>query len=392
MKNKNILFITHTYTTFQKTQIEGIAKYFNQVHVLVRYKPIAEISRLIPIRSLRSHARDRCINLRNTPENVFVYPVPIFYFPFKNSYLRLGDRLYRKCKKIIEKNSIKFDLIHAHYFWTSGYVGIKLKRDYRTPVVITNHSTMQVTKYLTRSATWNEKLTQTITDADHIFVVNKFMKQQTLKVDQEAKVDVIPAGFTEDIFFPTGKEDARKVLGLQDDTRIIVNISSLDDNKNLELFIKGIYQLLSEYRNLLGMIIGDGQNYGKLEKLIRDLGIEKNIKLKGPVLHKEINLWINASDLVALTSFIEGSPTVMYETLACGKPFLGSAVGGIPEIIHSKDYGCIFDPYNVNDFAEKLRYMLETKWDRKKIIEYAENFSQKALSRKIFKVYQNLLN
>jgi glycosyltransferase involved in cell wall biosynthesis len=94
---------------------------------------------------------------------------------------------------------------------------------------------------------------------------------------------------------------------------------------------------------------------------------------------------------VTLCSFIEGSPTVMYESLACGRPFLGSAVGGIPEIIKSNDYGYVFDPYKLDDFVEKAKFMLEQDWDRQKIIDYSAQFSQSSLSEKILKVYKKLL-
>lgn len=391
MKKRNILFITHTYTTFQKAQIESMAGEFNQIFVLVRYKPIAELSRFIPLRYLRLHSKKHSINLKNKPNNVHVFPVPIFYLPLKHSYLRLGDRLYKKVKDLIKKNSIAFDIIHAHYFWTSGYVALKLKQDLGTPFVVTNHSTHQLTKYLTRNENWKHKMTATIKGADHIFVVNNFMKQRVKEIDRNLNVDIIPAGFNEDLFYPIKMEKARETLGLPSQGPIILNISSLDDNKNLSLFIKGVTQLLKEFPGLQGFIIGDGRNYRKLQKLITELKVEDHIHLMGALPHQAINQWINASDFVTLCSFIEGSPTVMYESLACGKPFLGSAVGGIPEVINSQEYGFLFDPYDMDDFTKNLQFMLENNWDPQKIISYSDQFSQSSLSQKILKVYETLL-
>lgn len=391
MKTKSILFITHTYTTFQKSQVESLAEYFDQIYVLVRYKPIAEISRFIPLRFLRFHSKQWAINLTNKPENVHVFPVPINYLPFKSSYLKLGDRLLKKSKDIINKHSIKFDLIHAHYFWTSGYVALKLKEDYHTPIVVTNHSTHQLTKYLIRNSDWKQKLTETISGADQVFVVNNFMKERVLEIDKKISVDVIPAGFNEDLFYPIKKETAREKLGLSSNDPIILNISSLDDNKNLELFIKGFLRILPNFQKLRGFIIGDGQNYKKLRNMINQLGVGDHIQLIGALPHQAINYWINASDFVTLCSFIEGSPSVMYETLACGRPFLGSAVGGIPEIINASDYGCVFNPYLLDDFVTKMQYMLEQVWDEQKIIDYSSQFSQQSLSEKILRVYKTLL-
>jgi glycosyltransferase involved in cell wall biosynthesis len=392
MKTKSILFITHTYTTFQKSQIESMADYFENIYVLVRYKPIAEVSRILPLRYLRLHQKSQVISLLNKPDNVHVFPVPIIYLPFKRSYLKLGDRLYKKSKDLIKKHSIKFDLIHAHYFWTSGYVALKLKADYHTPIVVTNHSTHQLTKYLIRNSDWKKKMTNTISGADQIFVVNNFMQDRVHEIDQEINVDVIPAGYNEDLFYPIKKESARKNLGLSSKDPIIVNISSLDDNKNLELFIKGVVNILPNFPKLQGFIIGDGQNYKKLRNMIIQRGVGDHIQLMGAMPHQAINQWINAADFVTLCSFIEGSPTVMYETLACGRPFLGSAVGGITEIIKGIDYGFVFNPHQLDDFVDKMIRMLDRDWDEQKIIDYSKQFSQKSLSQKILSVYQLLLN
>jgi glycosyltransferase involved in cell wall biosynthesis len=391
MKIKSILFITHTYTTFQKSQIESMADYFENIYVLVRYKPIAEISRILPLRYLRLHQKRWAINLQNKPTNVHVFPLPIIYLPIKSSYLKLGQRLYKKSKDLIKKHSIKFDLIHAHYFWTSGYVALKLKQDYHTPIVVTNHSTHQLTKYLTRNSNWEQKMTETISGADHIFVVNNYMKEKVHEIDNKIKVNVIPAGFNEDLFFPVKKGKARNNLGLSSEAPIILNISSLDDNKNLELFIKGMIKVLPNYPKLRGFIIGDGHNYKKLRNMITQLGVGDHIQLMGALPHQSINQWINASDFVTLCSFIEGSPTVMYESLACGRPFLGSAVGGIPEIINTSDYGCVFNPYKLDDFVDKIQFMLVQDWDEQKIIDYSAQFSQRSLSHKILQVYKSLL-
>ena len=392
MKSKNILFITHTYTTFQKTQIEGIANKFANVYVLVRYKPIAEISQIIPIRFLRTHSKSKAIDLYKKPQNVHVIPVPMFYLPFKLSYLRLGDRLFRKIEKIIKQKAITFDLIHAHYFWTSGYIAKKLKDEHNIPIVVTNHSTMQLTEYLSRSSKWQFKMYETIKNTDHIIVVNQFMKEKVEQIDKNLRVDIIPAGFDQNIFYPIETDEARKELDLPPDYPIVINISSLDNNKNLDLFIKGITKLLPTFPNLRGFIIGNGQKYNHLQNLIDSLRVNENIKLIGHVLHQKINYWINASNVVALCSFSEGSPTVMYESLACGKPFLGSNVGGIPEIIKPGEFGQVFDPYQVDDFVDKIYQMLNQKWDRQKIIQYGNKYSQSNLSEKIINIYKNLVD
>ena len=58
----------------------------------------------------------------------------------------------------------------------------------------------------------------------------------------------------------------------------------------------------------------------------------------------------------------------MFEALGCGKPFVGSNVGGIPEIIISEDFGLICEPSNPKDLTDKILIAMDKKWEHKKII------------------------
>jgi teichuronic acid biosynthesis glycosyltransferase TuaC len=56
------------------------------------------------------------------------------------------------------------------------------------------------------------------------------------------------------------------------------------------------------------------------------------VTLVGPRPLAELTNWYGACDLVALPSYSEGIPNVLREAVACGRPFVATQVGGIPEI------------------------------------------------------------
>jgi glycosyltransferase involved in cell wall biosynthesis len=92
-----------------------------------------------------------------------------------------------------------------------------------------------------------------------------------------------------------------------------------------------------------------------------------------------------------LPSYYEGNPTVLFESLACGIPFIGSKNGGMHEIISSDDYGFILnDPNNYIELAKLLNITLNKKWNYKKIIKYSKNFSASNIAKKILKIYMEL--
>ena len=87
----------------------------------------------------------------------------------------------------------------------------------------------------------------------------------------------------------------------------------------------------------------------------------------------------------------EGNPTVMFEALGVGLPFIGTKVGGIPEIITSEDYGLLCEPANPEDLAEKILIALEKKWDKEKIRKYAQQFTWDNIVKQALKAYIKVL-
>ena len=58
----------------------------------------------------------------------------------------------------------------------------------------------------------------------------------------------------------------------------------------------------------------------------KTIGSKESITLIGGRPHHEIPLWIGACDAFVLPSLMEGNPTVMFECLGAGRPFIGTRV------------------------------------------------------------------
>jgi glycosyltransferase involved in cell wall biosynthesis len=80
----------------------------------------------------------------------------------------------------------------------------------------------------------------------------------------------------------------------------------------------------------------------------------------------------------------------MFESLGFGKPFVGTKVGRVPEIITSEDYGLLCEPANPKALAEKILTAFDKEWDREKILEYAERFTWDNIVKEILKGYENV--
>ena len=129
----------------------------------------------------------------------------------------------------------------------------------------------------------------------------------------------------------------REALGIKPGDFVLGTVCRMAPEKNLELLVRAIAELIRRYRNsnhegIWAIIAGpDGGSREHLTKLATDLGLIERIKLLQPTLVVEELL--TALDVFALTSFYEGTPFALLEAMAMGLPIVATPVGGVPEVI-----------------------------------------------------------
>ena len=390
LESRNLLVITQNYSSFVKDPIDLISKNFNHVYVLVRHNPFAEISNYVPINYLKPFRKKSLIDLTDNPENVTVIPTPVIYAPTDRWYKKLGDQHFKVVNRIISKNKINFDLIHSHFTWTSGYVGTKLKERYGTPLVITSHG-FDIYNLPFKDDEWSKKIQYVLNSADFAMTVSNSNLQLMKKLIAHTPTKILPNGFKRDFFFYRDKEETRNVLNLPINKKIIFTAGHLIEVKGHKFLVEAMNEIVKSRKDTLCLIAGSGSQKNSILKQIKKLRLQDYVKLVGEIPHCNIPLWINACDIFVLSSLNEGNPTVMFEALGCGKPFIGTKVGGIPEIISSNEYGFLVKSKDPQDLSEKMLIALNKKWDYRKIANYSEQFTWNNLVKKILEIYVKLL-
>ena len=388
---KRMLLVCHSFNSFQKDSIEESSKYFKEIKVLVRTNPMVEISNYLPISRLERFKESSKIDLTNKPRNIDVIPTPIWYLPTDRSYKSLGAKHWNIVRKAIQRNHSAFDIVHAHFLWSAGYVGARIKMEYDVPFVVTAHG-YDIYHLPFKDDEWRKRIEFVLNTSDRIITVSKSNLACIKRLDVSTPVTVIPNGFRSNLFYPQNKIECRKALKLPLEKQIILTVGNLEPIKGQKYLIDAIKIINSEKDDVLCIIIGVGSLRHSLERQIHTLGLDDDIMLVGGMPHDDIPLWMNACDLFVLPSLNEGNPTVMFEALGCGKPFLGTKVGGIPEIIISDNYGHLVEPADSNDMAQKILASLNQTWDSKKIRTYAERYDWDNASREIVRVYEQILN
>jgi len=398
LEESNLLIISDRYphekdtisSSFVKSQVDCLKKYVAHINViaLTPFVPrfLSQFSFMNPRWRRDAFAQDY------EYDNVSVFFARYFTLPFEFSRRRRGDEAFKVVEKIIRRRKMHFDLIHAHFTYPSGYVGARLKEDYKKPVILTVHEDRD--GFLREIFSNNRNIIYTWNFVDKIIRVNEkdLMEFNRLQIDK-SKLLFLPNGYSQDLFLPMDSNNARIKLKLPLDRTILVNIANLEVYKGQKYLIESMKKILAIRQDIMLYIVGQGSLRKSLQSLINKYDLQDNVILAGGNKPREdIPLWMNACDVFVLSSLSEGNPTVMFEALGCGKPFIGTNVGGIPEIIINDKLGILVEPKDPEGLAQAILRALEAEWEAAYIREYAKRFTWDGIVKRIVGVYEEVLS
>lgn len=128
---------------------------------------------------------------------------------------------------------------------------------------------------------------------------------------------------------------------------------------------KGLGNLLTAFdivcnrthKQVMLHFVGDGAEYERLQKEANRLGRSGCVKMHGRIPRgPELFSLFDQAHLFVLPSLTEGMPRALIEAMARGLPAIGSAVGGIPELL---DEQYLFPPNNPEQIAEKILLLID---------------------------------
>jgi len=139
-------------------------------------------------------------------------------------------------------------------------------------------------------------------------------------------------------------------------------VGRLSKEKGVESLIRAMNLVIKKFPNIKLKIVGKGPEKEKLTKLSNYLGICKNVDFLGFVSNEKLQiLYQNCYTVVMPSIWMENNPIVGLETIAHGKPLIGSNIGGMPEIIQEGENGCLFSPKKLEDIANKITKIISDK-------------------------------
>jgi len=170
-------------------------------------------------------------------------------------------------------------------------------------------------------------------------------------------------------------------------------IARLSPHKRVEDLIKAMVLVKKKLPAIDCIILGDGEEHERLQKLIDKLELQKNVRLLGRI-EKNEEVWekLKSSHLFCLPSALEGFGIVVVEAMACKIPFVCSDIPPLVEVTDNGRGGLIFKTGNYKDLADKLVLLLTNKkLYNKKIKEQSGlvvGYDWKKLAHKVERIYE----
>jgi glycosyltransferase involved in cell wall biosynthesis len=150
------------------------------------------------------------------------------------------------------------------------------------------------------------------------------------------------------------KTDARNALGLPEETAVIGTVARLVQRKGIDVLLRAFSVVHHHQAHLI--IVGDGPLGDELRALARELEIADSISWLG--FQADPVRWLQAMDVFALPSRLEGSPNVILEAMAMGLPIVATNIGGVVDLVEEGRNGFLLPPDDRDALAVALDRLL----------------------------------
>ncbi len=223
------------------------------------------------------------------------------------------------------------DCILSYWAHPDGEAAVRLARKLGVPsVVMVGGSDVLL---LAQDPQRQRCIRRVLEQADAVVAVSRDLADKVVAMGvKRHRVHVMRRGVDGSTFTHGDRQAARQKLHLPSDRHLLLWVGRMVPVKGLDILLAASDRLWQRGHDFRLCLVGDGPLRPSLVAEVERRGLSDHVAFVGSVDHDQLGSWFQAADLTVLPSRSEGVPNVLLESLACGTPFVASAVGGVPEI------------------------------------------------------------
>ena len=319
----------------------------------------------------------------------------IAFFKFKKTGVKWLDKIryniiyYKTYKKIITayiKTNGRPDLVHVHVPMKAGMVAIWMKRHWRIPYIVSEHSSLynrfSPGNFHQRNFIYRYNVKRVFNKADAVTNVSAAVGNELKTLFDLPELKVIHNTVNTSLF-NYQKRTAHKFR--------FIHVSTLTHQKNVEGILNAV-KSLSNLRQDFELVIA-GPIGPDLIQVIDMLNLASLVAYTGEITYPEVASQMQRASALVMFSRHENFPCVIIEALCCGLPCIATKVGGVPEAVDNNN-GIIVESENEAQLVEAMNKMMNeySGFDKLKIAEDAQRkFSYSAVGNQFYELYKEVL-
>lgn len=226
-------------------------------------------------------------------------------------------------------------------------------------------------------------------DADAVLALTQDMKSKMQKI-YDGEITVVPNGINLERF--RGISINRKI----GKAKTILFVGRLHPVKGVQYLIEAMAIVHREMPDVKLIIVGNGPERSKLEKLVELLDLHECIQFTGEVPQEKIPQIMYEGDIFMLPSLSEGFAIVNIEAMAAGLPIVATNVGGIPEIVEDGVNGYLVNPKKPDEIADRVLKLFQNEKIRERMStenrEKAGMYSWECITNHVENLYLCVIN
>jgi glycosyltransferase involved in cell wall biosynthesis len=274
------------------------------------------------------------------------------------------------------------DLILAYWLYPTAWAAVQCARRMKVPVVVGARGSdlHRIPDLVARRCT-----ATALRSADAVVTVTEELRRRAIALGAApARVHAIANGCDTSIYHPEPRAAARAALGLPDSARLLLQVGHLLQSKGVLDLWEAFARLAPQNPELRLALVGEGPAEAELRARAATAHLTGRLILPGARPAPEIVQWMNAADLVCLASHGEGCPNVVVEALACGRPVMGTTVGGMPELV-PPHCGLLVPARDDAALADAIAAALGRTWDSAAVAAFSQR-SWEQVARETYSV------
>ena len=338
---------------------------------------------------------DKDVNRYEDWQIIRIPSVP--FFAFKDR--RVAYRGFSKALEIARQYQL--DIIHTQTEFSLGLLGVWIAKELKIPVLHTYHTQYEdYVRYIANGMLIRPSMVKYIVrgflnDMDGVICPSEIVYDLLTRYKVTTEKRVIPTGidlakFERPEITTDHIEDLRKKLAIDDSETMLLSLSRVSYEKNIQAVIAALPDVLKENATVKLVVAGDGPYLSDLKEQAESLGITDSIIFTGMIPPNETALYYKAADFFISASTSETQGLTYLESIASGTPIIAHGNPYLDNVVTDKMFGTLY--YEDNDLSGAIleAVMTTPKMDEERLADKLYEISAENFGRRVYEFYLDL--